>query len=162
MLANIEKTEYGYCVEFQRHFNTSVEEVWSWLTTNKKLSQWFSEISIDNLREGGFVMFDMQDGTFVEMEIYELKDNSVLEYNWGEDRVRFELYPEAGGCLLLLKEKLQKITDHTPKDLAGWHVCLDVIQTLIDNRTLGNREFEWKKWYEKYIEEIERITNSNL
>ena len=53
---------------------------------------------------------------------------------WGEDRVRFE-YPEAEGCRLVLIETITKITDHTPKDIAGWDVCLDAIEALLDGRT---------------------------
>ncbi|MFP3380663.1 activator of Hsp90 ATPase 1 family protein, partial [Bacillus sp. SIMBA_069] len=91
------------------------------------LAKWFSELSVDDLREGGSIKFDMQDGTFEEMKITALETCSVLEYTWGEDLVRFELYSEAEGCLFVLKEYITKLTSHTPRDLAGWHVCLDVI-----------------------------------
>ncbi|MNJ63403.1 hypothetical protein D3C77_593010 [compost metagenome] len=100
----------------------------------------------------------MQDGTFEELEITELKLYSILEYTWGEDLVRFELEPEPGGCRLLLIEKLQQITDHTPKDLAGWHVCLDVIQKLMDGAAMEPREQEWKGWYEKYVQLMKELT----
>ena len=43
-------------------------------------------------------------------------------------------------------EKLTKIKDHTPKDLAGWHACLDVIHALLDGRSTDFRQKEWKKW----------------
>ncbi|MNJ31584.1 hypothetical protein D3C77_262250 [compost metagenome] len=66
--------------------------------------------------------------------------------------MRFELYPEAEGCGLVFIEKLGQITDHTPKDLAGWHVCLDVIQKLMDGQTIEERYEEWKIWYEKYTQ----------
>lgn len=46
---------------------------------------------------GGIIKFDMQDGTCEELEIIELKLHSILEYTWGEDRVRFELYLESDG-----------------------------------------------------------------
>lgn len=52
-------------------------------------------------------------------------------------------------------EKIKMITNHTPKDLAGWHVCLDVIHALLDGRSIASREDEWKKWYEKYVEAVE-------
>lgn len=117
----------------------------------------FSELRVDELREGGVIKFDMGNGTFEEMEILDLEMQSVLEYTWGEDVVRFELSHEPNGCLLVLKEKINTITAHTPRDLAGWHVCLDVIQALMDGRTIERRE-EWKIWYEKYVKEIEKVT----
>ena len=49
------------------------------------------------------------------------------------------------------------ITEHTPKDLAGWHVCLNVIQALLEGKSVDFREEEWKYWYEEYKKEIEKI-----
>jgi uncharacterized protein YndB with AHSA1/START domain len=157
MLAVIKKVENGFLAQFERHFKHSVEEVWSYLTENDKLAKWFSELRIDELRQGGFIKFDMQDGTFEEMTILDLKTNSVLEYTWGEDIVRFELNQELGGCRLVLIENIKTITNHTPRDLAGWHVCLDVIDALLDGRTIDLRKEEWEKWYAKYVEKTVRF-----
>lgn len=158
MLAVIQTVENGYEVRFERHLKHSVEKVWSWLTDNDKLAKWFSELSVDDLREGGVIKFDMQNGTFEELEILELKLHEVLEYTWGEDRVRFELYPEPGGCRLVLTEKLTKVTDHTPRDIAGWDVCLDVIEALLDGRTIESRKDIWQVKYEQYIQAFNKIT----
>lgn len=160
MLAVIQKMENGYIARFERHLKHSAEKVWSMLTENEELSKWFSELRIDDLREGGIIKFDMRDGSFIEMEILELKMQSVLEYTWGKDKVRFELYPESNGCRLVLIEEIKTITNHTPKDLAGWHVCLDVINALLDDRTLESREDEWKKWYEKYVQAVGKVSEN--
>ncbi|MGX6442723.1 SRPBCC family protein [Neobacillus sp. K501] len=158
MLAQIIKVDNGYTARYERHLKHSVEDVWSYLTDNDKLPQWFSELRVDELREGGVIQFDMGNGTFEEMRILELKMHSVLEYTWGEDIVRFELSQENDGCLLVLIEKINTITDHTPRDLAGWHVCLDVIDSLLNQNTIERKE-EWKKWYEKYVKAINSIKN---
>lgn len=157
MLALIEKVENNYTARYERYLKHSVEEVWSYLTDNDNLPKWFSELRVDELRKGGVIKFDMGDGTFEELTILDLELNSVLEYTWGEDIVRFELSEEADGCLLVLLEKINTITDHTPRDLAGWHVCLDVIEFLLDGRTIESREEEWKKWYEKYIQAVAQV-----
>ncbi|KPU43542.1 hypothetical protein OXPF_29830 [Oxobacter pfennigii] len=150
MLAVIEKNQEGYVARFERHLKFPVEQVWSALTENDKLSKWFSELSIEDLKEGGKIKFDFGDGTFEELEIIEVKKYSVLEYTWGEDRVRFELFHEPEGCRLVLIEKIKNITDQTSKDLAGWHVCLSVINALLSGNTYDQREDEWKVWAEKY------------
>jgi uncharacterized protein YndB with AHSA1/START domain len=160
MLADLQQAETGYIARYERHFKHSVEQVWSYLTENDKLAKWFSELRVDDLRAGGMIQFDMQDGTFEELEIIELRTHSVLEYTWGEDVVRFELYPVPDGCRLILIEKINKITNHTSKDLAGWHVCLDVIHALLDERTIESRENEWKTWYEKYTQLLENFPKS--
>lgn len=48
-------------------------------------------------------------------------------------------------------------TEHTPKDLAGWHVCLDVVQALMDGRPIPAREDEWKTRYEQYVQAIQAL-----
>jgi uncharacterized protein YndB with AHSA1/START domain len=155
LLAVIQKVENGYIARFERHLKHSVEKVWSSLTENDKLAKWFPELQVNDLREGGTIKFETQDGTFVdEIQITELKKYSVLEYTWWGDSVRFEIYPEPEGCLLVLIRKINTMTDHTPKDLAGWHVCLDVIHALLDGTTIESRENEWKKWYEQYVRAV--------
>lgn len=160
MLANIHKDKNGYIACFERHLkNHSIEAVWSWLTENQNLAKWFAELSIEKLQEGGIIKFDMQDGTFEELTIIDLQIFSVLEYTWGEDSVRFELSQEQGGCKLMLIEKINEITPHTPKDLAGWHVCLDVIKAQLDDSSIDFRKEEWAKWNEKYIQVIADLKN---
>ncbi|NHN31684.1 SRPBCC family protein [Paenibacillus agricola] len=157
MLAMIQKMERGYRARFERRLPHAVDQVWAWLTENEKLAQWFSELRIEELREGGKIKFDMQNGTFEEMEIIELKLRSILEYTWDKDLVRFELYPEAGGCRLVLIEKIHAMTDHTPRDLAGWHVCLDVIHALMEGRTVESRKDDWEKWYVQYVQLVREV-----
>jgi uncharacterized protein YndB with AHSA1/START domain len=157
MLANIELTENGYTARFERHWNHSVKEVWSYLTDNEKLAKWFIELHVEELREGGLIKFDMQDGSFEEITIIELKTPILLAYTWGEDTVHFELSPELTGCRLVLTEKIKTFTPHTPRDLAGWHVCLEVISALLDGRTINSRNEEWEIWYKRYVQEIEKV-----
>ncbi|KEK22447.1 SRPBCC family protein [Bacillus gaemokensis] len=152
MLAIIEKKDNGYAAQFNRSLNYSVEQVWAILTENDKLAKWMPNLQVEELRTGGIIKFDMMDdsGTFIDMPILDCHVNSVLEFTWGDDRVRFELYRESEGCLLLLKEFIHSITDHTPKDLAGWHVCLDVLSALLDGEYMDFPKKEWEQWYERY------------
>ncbi|MFC9710644.1 SRPBCC family protein [Paenibacillus sp. NPDC056933] len=155
MIADLKLVPIGTIASFERHWKYSVEEVWSYLTENEKLTKWFSELEVTDLREGGSIKFNMPDGTFLVLQILDFVPHSVIEYTWAEDRVRFELHPEPNGCRLLLIETIHAITSHTPKDLAGWHVCLSVIGALLAGRTLESREEEWEAWYEKYQEHVE-------
>lgn len=159
MIAEIQKVDSSYTATFDRRLNHSIESVWAMLTKNEELEKWFSELRVDELREGGFIKFAMGDGTYEEMEILELKRYSILEFTWGEDIVRFELQKMQGGCQLVLIEKITAITIHTPRDLAGWHVCLDVIEELLDGKTLCDRKAAWEKWYVKYVEAVEKTAN---
>lgn len=160
MIALIQKNEKGYSARFERHFKHSVVAVWAMLTNNEKLSEWFPELSVENLMRGGTILFDMQDGTYEKMLITDFEINSVLEYTWGDDLVRFEIQPHVDGCFLVLHEQIKVITSHTAKDLAGWHVCLDVIQLLLDGKAISSRKEQWQTWYEKYREAIDKIVEN--
>jgi uncharacterized protein YndB with AHSA1/START domain len=157
MLAVIEKSQIGYEVRLDFHMKGSVKEVWSWLTENEKLKQWFAELSIEELRKGGRILFDMSDGTFEEMEILEMMEQSLLAFTWTEDAVSFELHKEAQGCLLIFKESITKLTSHTPKDIAGWHMCLKVISSLIEEQPVEFRQEEWEILYKEYVEIIKEL-----
>lgn len=154
MLARIEKENNIYTVTFERTIKHSVEEVWAMLTENEKLNLWFDELKVEDLREGGRILFDMQDGTYEEMRITELKVPEVLEFTWGEDIVRFELSKNHNGCTLRLIEMLQVLTAHTPRDIAGWHVCLNVIESLLDGTEIPSRKESWERLYEQYIDAL--------
>ena len=160
MIAKIERFENGYLVRYERQLNHAVEAAWVMLTENEQLTRWFKELSVGELREGGFMRFSMPEVIEQELEISELIPLSLLEFDWFGDVIRFELYPNDDGCVLILKEKLNSITEQTKKDVAGWHVCLDVIQALLDGNPI-QRDEEWKKWYEKYAEKIDGLTSSN-
>ncbi|WP_282941024.1 SRPBCC family protein [Paenibacillus sp. RC67] len=156
MLADLQKAENGYIALFERHFKHSTEEVWAYLTENEKLGQWFTELEVKDLRKHGHIKFNMPDGTHLDITITDLEPYAVMAYTWGKDQVRFELSSEPTGCQLFLREDITVITSHTPKDLAGWHVCLDVIEALLDGTTIDRRA-EWERMYGQYIQAVEKV-----
>lgn len=150
MLARVEKVAEGFLAVFERDLPHATQDVWAYLTDNNKLQRWFSELRAAELGAGGHLTFDMGDGTFEKMEILDYEEGEVLEYTWGEDVVRFELSPEENGTRLLLIEEISALTPHTPRDLAGWHVCLDVIAALLDGREVPDRKTMWEAEYAEY------------
>ncbi|MCU5655573.1 uncharacterized protein YndB with AHSA1/START domain [Bacillus mycoides] len=157
MLAQIEKQADGYIIKFERQFPNTIEEVWSVLTENSKLKKWMSNLQIENLKTGGIIKFDMMDGSFLNIDILECQLNSVLEFTWDKDRVRFEIHKEENGSLLLLKEYIHELTDHTPKDIAGWHICLDLFSSVLEEEEKEFSKNEWQQWFEKYKDKIQEV-----
>lgn len=157
MLAQIEKQTDGYIIKFERQFPNTIEEVWSVLTENSKLKKWMSNLQIENLKTGGIIKFDMMDGSFLNIDILECQLNSVLEFTWDKDRVRFEIHKERNGALLLLKEYIHELTDHTPKDIAGWHICLDLFSSVLEEDEKEFSKNEWQQWFEKYKDKIQEV-----
>lgn len=160
MLAVIKKVHNGHVATYERHFPHPVADVWAMLVVNEKLAQWFAELSIEDLRKDGLIKFDMQDGTYETMSILELEPEAVLAFTWGNDEVRFELSAAEAGCKLIFTEILYSITEHTPKDLAGWHVCLDVIALLLNGQMMEARREQWEKVYPEYVKLVEAAKQS--
>lgn len=158
MQESITKTDQGHIVTIEKSLLHSIEDVWAYLTENAKIKLWFSELAIQELKIGGLITFDMGDGSFEEMKIVELEPLKMFSFTWDRDTVRFELHPTADGCRLIFTEMLTALTDHTPRDLAGWHVCLDVIAALLDGKELPARKAAWEVLYEQYREAINRPT----
>lgn len=156
MRAEIIQVEYGYTATFERQFAQSPEQVWAMLTDNEKLQSWFPELRVEKLEEGGSLSFRMDDGTTDNLAITDFQDGQVLAFEWAEDEVRFELEKEGGGTKLWLIEFISRFTPHTARDLAGWHVCLDVIQALLDNKAFERKQ-EWEREYPEYVRLIDSM-----
>lgn len=163
MLATIQKQQNNYFVKFNRPLAHSVDAVWTILTENGKLQKWMNNLEIIDLRKNGKIHFNMNDGTnaFQEIAITDYAEKKLLEFDWGKDTVRFELSPTSSGSILVLLETIGELTEHTPKDLAGWHVCLVLLSDLLNGTV--HEEFpleEWQKWYAEYkqlVDDVEKI-----
>ncbi|ARX66435.1 MULTISPECIES: SRPBCC family protein [Bacillus cereus group] len=157
MIAEIGKLNDGYIVKFERQFPYTAEEVWSVLTENSKLKKWMSNLQIESLKTGGIIKFDMMNGSFINIDILECQVNSVLEFTWDKDRVRFEIHKEENGTLLFLKEYIHELTDHTPRDIAGWHICLNLFSYVLEGEEKEFSKDEWQQWFEIYKDKIHEV-----
>jgi len=163
MLATIQIQQNSSIVKFNRPLSHSVDAVWAVLTENGKLQKWMNNLEIIDLRKNGKIHFNMNDGTdtYMEVTITDYVEKEVLEFDWGKDTVRFELSPTSSGSMLVLLESIGELTEHTPKDLAGWHICLDLLSDLLNGTV--HEEFpmeEWKKWFVEYkqlVSDVEKI-----
>ncbi|RDW15055.1 SRPBCC family protein [Oceanobacillus chungangensis] len=160
MTAKIENINGVPAAIYKRDIIHSVAEVWSYLTENEKLQQWFPELEIKLLENEGEIHFNFGDGSYEKIEITELEPNKVFAFSWPpKNSVRFELEGNNQGCKLVFIEYLHEITDHTPKDLTGWHVCLDVIETLLDGKIFEDRKSYWQERLPQYQELLKELSN---
>ena len=154
MTATIRQFEDKVIAEFERDFPYKIDLVWRMLTENHYLQKWFAELSVESLEEGGKILFDMRDGTFEEMTITSLSEPNVLEYTWDKDLVRFDLTPSELGTHLVFKETITQVTEHTPRDITGWHICLDVIEAILANEELPDSQLAYNELHPVYKEKF--------
>ncbi|MFL2100896.1 SRPBCC family protein [Desemzia sp. FAM 23989] len=154
MTATIQQFEDKVIAEFEREFPYEIELVWKMLADNQYLQKWFPELSVKSLEENGKILFDMQDGTFEEMTITSLSEPNVLEYTWDRDLVRFDLTPSEKGTHLVFKETISEVTEHTPRDITGWHICLDAIESILANEEMPDTQLVFNELYPVYKEKF--------
>ena len=139
----------GLTIEFQGIFKASVEDVWEMLTDNEKLKLWFPELEFVTLKAGGVLRFNYPDGESEEMMVLDVESPSYLSFTWDINTVTFELQPLENNTQTEVNftEWLAEITDHSPRDVTGWMVCLNVIAYLLEGKELFDREDKWHELY---------------
>ena len=152
MLAKIFRSGTSYTAEYERYYKVPTEKVWSSLISNENFRYWMEHLEITDLRKGGNINFHYNDGSgnLEKITITDYSEGKVLQFDWGEDTVRFEIIPNGAGSQLIMKQFLTKLTDHTPKDLAGWHVCLLGFNDVVTGESNLLPDDEWEKWYAEY------------
>lgn len=119
---------------------------------NDKLQQWMPNLEVVDLNENGKMKFNMNDGTgkSLDISILDFQMRSYWQFEWGEGSVRFELEPAGNECILKLKEYIPVLNAHVPKDLAGWHICLDMFEAALEGRPVDFPKESWEMKYEAY------------
>ena len=152
MYAELKKEMNRTIAEFNRDLPYPIDKVWQMIGDNAYLKKWFAELNIVELVKGGKITFGIGGGDFEEMTITEVKVPNVLEFTWDKDIVRFELSTNPDGKThMVFKEIINTITEHTPRDIAGWHICLDNIGALLNGEySIPDETTSWEKLYEYY------------
>src|SRR5262249_12018494 len=60
---------------------------------------------------------------------------TLLEYSWGGNNMRWELDASGGGTRLTLWAKIDR--RYIAMGAAGWHICFDVLDRLLDGAPIG-------------------------
>jgi uncharacterized protein YndB with AHSA1/START domain len=141
------------------------ERVWAALTEPEKLRAWAPYTSDRNLARPGDATLTMFEDAEKEADtlaasVSRAEPPRLLEYTLGEDVVRWELEPRDGGTRLTLSHTVAG-TDWVPKVAAGWHLCLDVAERLLDGapiepiRGAAAERYGWGRLRDAYAAELE-------
>lgn len=125
---------------FVREIRHSPEKVWSAMIDAEKIPKWAPYEPNRNLDSIGPVTLRMVDGSspeFYESEVYEVVTQQKVKYSWGDSGVlSWELEPSETGTKLTLHHTVENPEWITPS-AAGWHMCLDFAEFLLDGYALG-------------------------
>jgi uncharacterized protein YndB with AHSA1/START domain len=147
---------------FVRDLRHPREKVWAALTEPAQLSEWSPYTADRNLGSAGHATLTMIDGDTTEdlpATVTRADAPTLLEYALGSDLVRWELAATESGTRLALRHTVEG-RDWVPKVAAGWHLCLDVAELLLDGRPIGPirgdeaRNYGWDELNQAYAEKL--------
>jgi hypothetical protein len=82
----------------------------------------------------------------------------LLEYNWGDKDLRWELEPLGGGTRLTLWHNIDR--RFIAWGASGWQICFDVLDRLLAEAPIGRLvgadaiKFDWERLNREYSEQF--------
>ncbi|GAA2876970.1 hypothetical protein Acy02nite_06730 [Actinoplanes cyaneus] len=117
-----------------RELRQPPEQVWPALVDPARLDRWAPFSAGRSLADTGATTLTTVDGderSTLPAVVHRAEPPHLLEYSWGEDLLRWELAPSGTGTRLTLRHTLAD-RDMDAMVAAGWHLCGDVLQRLLD------------------------------
>ena len=144
----------------ERELRHAPNVVWKALTDPDQLREWAPFDADGSLGVAGnrVRLTTVNAVAFVsEAVVTRAEEPRLLIYNWGDNEMRWELEPLGTGTRLTLWTSI----DHRyiAMGAAGWHVCFDVLDSLLAGRPLGRiagadafASAGWRRLHKEYQE----------
>ena len=138
--ADVRKDGEQWTLVLIRDISHPPAKVWQALTDPEHLHEWAPFDSDRNLGAVGTTAKLTTVGApsphVTETQVKRADAPRVLEYNWGGQDIRWELEPLAGDrTRLTLWHNINR--NFISMGAAGWHICFDVLQRLLDGQPIG-------------------------
>jgi uncharacterized protein YndB with AHSA1/START domain len=137
--AQVKKDGDNWTLILVRELHHPPEKVWQALTDPAQLREWAPFDADGNLDTVGNSVKLTTVGAptphVTETTVTRADAPKLLEYKWGGFDMRWELQPSAGGTRLTLWTSIDR--RFISMGAAGWHVCFDVLDRLLDGRPIG-------------------------
>ena len=135
--AHVQKDGETWTLVLVRDLRHPPVKVWTALTDPEHLREWAPFDSDRNLGTVGTAKLSTVGTPLVsETHVKRADAPKVLEYSWGGGDIRWELEPLGGGSTrLTLWHNINR--GFISMGAAGWHICFDVLERLLDGQPIG-------------------------
>lgn len=137
--ARIDKDGEKWTLVLVRELRHSPDKVWRALTDPAHLREWAPFEADRSLATAGTTVqlttVAAPAAPVAEARVIRADAPRLLEYNWGDQDLRWELEALAGGTRLTLWHNIDR--RYIAMGAAGWHVCLDVLDRFIAGAPIG-------------------------
>ena len=127
-LGTLERGDSEVTLRYVRRLPHPPEKVWRALTQAEHLTAWFPTTVEGELAVGSPLQFSFREVQIAPMDgmVLSVDPPKLLEFTWGDERLRFELTADGAGTLLGFSASFADLAK-AARDAAGWHVCLDML-----------------------------------
>jgi len=155
--AQVQKNGDAWTLILIRDLRQPPEMVWEALTAPEQLREWAPFDADRNLDATGPVTLATVGAPKSQMStsnVTRAEAPRLLEYGWGGNVIRWELKPLGKGTRLTLWHNIDR--DYVAMGAAGWHICLDVLDSMLSGDPIGRivggdaMNFEWKRLNAEY------------
>src|SRR5215468_11171605 len=141
-----------------RELRHSPEKVWQALTDPAQLREWAPFDADGSLGTVGNKVKLTTVGApaqhITETTVTRADAPRMLEYTWGGNEMRWQLEPSASGTRLTLWTSINR--RFIAMGAAGWHICFDVLDHLLDGtpmgRAVGPEAMKFGGWQQLHAE----------
>jgi uncharacterized protein YndB with AHSA1/START domain len=164
--AQVRKDGEKWTLVLVRDLSHPPVKVWQALTEPEHLREWAPFDSDQSLATVGTAKLSTV-GTpkpFVsETQVKRADAPKLLEFNWGDQDIRWQLEPlGAGGTRLTLWHSIDR--KFIAMGAAGWQICFDVLERLLAERPIGRIvgpeavKFGWQRLHAEYAKQFAEET----
>lgn len=147
----------SWALTLVRELSHAPEVVWKALTDPAQLRAWAPFDADRDLAGTGPVKLSTVGGPTTQVSettVRRAEPPRLLEYDWGQQELKWELEPTATGTRLRLWHKIDR--RFISMGAAGWHICFDVLTRFLSGAPIGRivgaeaMKFEWPRLNAEY------------
>lgn len=161
--AHIHKNGDQWTLILVRELRHPPEKVWQALTDPVHLHEWAPFEADGNLGTvGATVNLTTVGAPALHVSATRVRRADaprVLEYNWGDHNIRWELEAAGPGTRLTLWHNIDRSV--ISMGAAGWHMCFDVLDHLLGGTPIGRivageaMKFDWRRLNAEYARQFD-------
>jgi uncharacterized protein YndB with AHSA1/START domain len=155
--AEVRKDGENWTLILVRDLRHPPEKVWKALTDPASLREWApfdADRSLGAVGVARLTTVGAPTPQTSQTRVTRAEEPKLLEYNWGDKDIRWQLEPLGDGTRLTLWHNIDR--GFISMGAAGWHICLDVLDRLLGGEPLGRivggeaMKFGWPRLNTEY------------
>ncbi|MEO8505433.1 MAG: SRPBCC family protein [Acidobacteriota bacterium] len=160
--AQVQKDGEQWTLVLVRELRHAPEKVWQALTDPAHLRDWAPFDADGSLGKVGSTVKLTTVGAptpqVSETMVMRADAPQVLQYNWGNQDIRWELEALGRGTRLTLWHNIDR--RFISMGAAGWHICFDVLDHLLSEAPIGRivggeaMKFDWQRLNAEYAQQF--------